>query len=66
MRTRSTGPLALSATGSLCATVDKHSLFVWRTGTDVHQPLNLTHTKPYTVRPSGRFSPLLVTLWSSL
>ncbi|GLC42212.1 hypothetical protein PLESTB_000643100 [Pleodorina starrii] len=48
LKTRTAGPLALSAFGSLAATIDRHSLFVWRTGTDIYQPLNLKHTKPYT------------------
>ncbi|EFJ41335.1 hypothetical protein VOLCADRAFT_107736 [Volvox carteri f. nagariensis] len=48
LKTRSAGPLVLSPAGTLAATIDRHSLFVWRTGTDVHQPLNLHHTKPYT------------------
>ncbi|KAG2426597.1 hypothetical protein HXX76_012913 [Chlamydomonas incerta] len=48
MKTRLAGPLALSPGGGLAATIDRHSLFVWRTGTDIYQPLNLHHTKPYT------------------
>ncbi|GLI71536.1 hypothetical protein VaNZ11_016768 [Volvox africanus] len=48
LKTRSAGPLALSRMGTLAATFDRHSLFVWRTGVDVYQPLNLRHTKPYT------------------
>ncbi|KXZ45497.1 hypothetical protein GPECTOR_54g239 [Gonium pectorale] len=51
MKTRFAGPLALSTSpgcGSLAATIDRHSLFVWRTGNDIYQPLNLHHTKPYT------------------
>ncbi|KAG2432689.1 hypothetical protein HYH02_006674 [Chlamydomonas schloesseri] len=48
MKTRLAGPLALSPAGGLAATIDRHSLFVWRTGTDIYQPLNLHHTKPYT------------------
>ena len=39
---------ALSA-GTLVATIDRHSLFVWRAGREISQPLNLHHTKPYTV-----------------
>ena len=35
--------------GSLVATIDRHSLFVWRAGHEITQPLNLHHTKPYTV-----------------
>ena len=30
------------------ATFDRHSLFVWRLGPEIQQPLNLHHTKPYT------------------
>ncbi|GFR41531.1 hypothetical protein Agub_g2190 [Astrephomene gubernaculifera] len=48
LKTRSAGPLALSASGGLAASIDRHSLFVWRTGVDIYQPLNLHHTKPYT------------------
>ncbi|GIL68600.1 hypothetical protein Vafri_21848 [Volvox africanus] len=48
LKTRSAGPLALSRMGTLAATFDRHSLFVWRTGVDIYQPLNLKHTKPYT------------------
>ncbi|KAG2482851.1 hypothetical protein HYH03_018242 [Edaphochlamys debaryana] len=48
MKTRVAGPLAIAAAGGLAATIDRHSLFVWRTGADIHQPLNLPHTKPYT------------------
>ncbi|GAX72998.1 hypothetical protein CEUSTIGMA_g450.t1 [Chlamydomonas eustigma] len=33
---------------TFAATFDKHSLFVWRVGEEIHQPLNLHHTKPYT------------------
>lgn len=36
-------------TGTLVATIDRHSLFVWRAGPEISQPLNLHHTKPYTV-----------------
>lgn len=49
MKTRVAGQLALSPGGAFCATADRHSLFVWRTGADIHQPLNLHHTRPYTV-----------------
>ena len=49
MKTRGAAPLAMGAAAGLCATFDRHSLFVWRTGTDIYQPLNLHHTKPYTV-----------------
>jgi hypothetical protein len=28
-------------------------LFVWRVGEEIHQPLNLHHTKPYTVRQNS-------------
>lgn len=48
MKVRSAGALALSPSGTFCAAIDRHSLFVWRTGLDVYQPLNLHHTKPYT------------------
>ncbi|GIM13128.1 hypothetical protein Vretimale_16329, partial [Volvox reticuliferus] len=48
LKTRSARPLALSGMGTLAATIDRHSLFVWRTGVDIYQPLNLHHTKPYT------------------
>lgn len=37
-------------TGTLAATLDRHSLFVWRVGPEITHPLNLPHTKPYTVR----------------
>ena len=57
MRTSASKPLACNGTSSgssraqtFVATFDKHSLFVWRVGEAVHQPLNLHHTKPYTVR----------------
>ncbi|KAJ9513928.1 hypothetical protein QJQ45_021053, partial [Haematococcus lacustris] len=36
------------AAGSLVASLDRHSLFVWRVGPEVRQPLNLHHTRPYT------------------
>ena len=61
MRTSASKPLACNGTSSgssraqtFVATFDKHSLFVWRVGEAVHQPLNLHHTKPYTVRGWGR------------
>ncbi len=40
----------LAAAGALAATIDRHSLFLWRVGPEISQPLNLTHTRPYTVR----------------
>lgn len=49
MKTRSPAPVVCSAAGGLVATHDRHSLFVWRAGHEILQPLNLHHTKPYTV-----------------
>lgn len=49
MKTRSPTPLALSSSGAFAATIDRHSLYVFRAGVDVTQPLNLHHTQPYTV-----------------
>ena len=42
-----------STAHTFVATFDKHSLFVWRVGEEIYQPLNLHHTKPYTVRGWG-------------
>ena len=39
----------VSRAQTFVATFDKHSLFVWRAGDEIYQPLNLHHTKPYTV-----------------
>jgi hypothetical protein len=39
--------------GTLVATFDRHSLFVWRAAAEITQPLNLHHTRPYTVRSCG-------------
>jgi NET1-associated nuclear protein 1 (U3 small nucleolar RNA-associated protein 17) len=57
MKTSASRPLTCNggATGSsraqtFVSTFDKHSLFVWRAGEEIFQPLNLHHTKPYTVR----------------
>lgn len=36
------------AARSFVATSDRHTLFVWRTGKEMTQPLVLHHTKPYT------------------
>ncbi|KAJ9513792.1 hypothetical protein QJQ45_020871, partial [Haematococcus lacustris] len=44
MKMRAPGPLAMNPHGNL----DRHSLFVWRVGPEVRQPLNLHHTRPYT------------------
>ncbi|MEW5307752.1 MAG: hypothetical protein WDW36_010128 [Sanguina aurantia] len=48
MKTRSPTPLALGSSGAFAATIDRHSLYVFRAGVDVTQPLNLHHTQPYT------------------
>lgn len=54
MKSRAAGPLAMaSPQGGLVATIDRHSLFVWRAAPEISQPLNLHHTRPYTVSLRG-------------
>jgi hypothetical protein len=61
MKTHSARPLygcgysrGSSTARTFVATHDKHSLFVWRVGPEIGPPLNLHHTKPYTVSaPAG-------------
>lgn len=42
-----------STAQTFIATFDRHSLLVWRVGDDIYQPLNLRHTKPFTVGLQG-------------
>lgn len=42
-----------STAHTFIATFDRHSLLVWRVGDDIYQPLNLRHTKPFTVGLQG-------------
>jgi hypothetical protein len=48
------GRLVISASGKHIAAMDRNSLFVWAAGSSAAgkraKPLNLPHTKPYTVR----------------
>lgn len=58
MRVTKPGRLAASANGALVATVDKHTLFVWKTHQAQMEPLALHHTKRFTVSaPPPTLSP---------
>lgn len=53
IKTSTAGQLVVSPSGRYVAVLDRHSCFVWAAGTSATgnraKPLNLPHTKPYTV-----------------
>jgi hypothetical protein len=53
IKTSTAGQLVISPSGSYVAVIDRHSCFVWAAGASATgsraKPLNLTHTKSYTV-----------------
>lgn len=53
IKTSAAGQLVLSPSGRYVAVIDRNSCFVWAAGASSTgaraKPLNLTHTKPYTV-----------------
>jgi hypothetical protein len=54
IKTSTAGQLVVSPSGRYVAVLDRHSCFVWAAGSSATgsraKPLNLPHTKPYTVR----------------
>lgn len=67
IKTSCPGQLVLSPSGQHVATIDKHSCFVWAAGASATgrraKPLNLTHTKPYTVSPGQGRVWVAVCMW---
>jgi hypothetical protein len=53
IKTSTAGQLVISPSGRYVAVIDRHSCFVWAAGASATgsraKPLNLPHTKPYTV-----------------
>lgn len=60
VKTSTAGQLVISPSGRYVAVIDRHSCFVWAAGASATgsraKPLNLPHTKPYTVSSSSTSS----------
>lgn len=64
IKTSTAGQLVISPSGRYVAVIDRHSCFVWAAGASATgsraKPLNLTHTKPYTVSSRSQQGNLIV------